>query len=33
MIRLQIATPLVIVGLGVVPTIRAASELATLPAG
>ena len=33
MIRLQIATSLLIVGMGVVLTIRAASELATLPAG
>src|SRR5450631_67049 len=33
MIRLQIATSLLIVGMGVVLTIRAASELAALPAG
>jgi nickel/cobalt transporter (NicO) family protein len=33
MIRLQIATSLLIVGLGVVLTIRAVSELAALPAG
>jgi nickel/cobalt transporter (NicO) family protein len=33
MIRLQIATSLLIVGMGVVLTIRAASELAVLPAG
>jgi nickel/cobalt transporter (NicO) family protein len=33
MIRLQIATSLLIVGMGVVLTIRAVSELATLPAG
>ncbi|WFU72186.1 sulfite exporter TauE/SafE family protein [Bradyrhizobium sp. CB2312] len=33
MIRLQIATSLLIVGMGVVLTIRAVSELAALPAG
>jgi nickel/cobalt transporter (NicO) family protein len=33
MIRLQIATSLLIVGMGVVLTIRALSELAALPAG
>ena len=33
MIRLQIATSLLIVGMGVVLTIRAISELAALPAG
>src|SRR5262249_41440499 len=33
MIRLQIATSLLIVGMGVVLTIRAVSELAVLPAG
>ena len=33
MIRLQIATSLLIVGMGVVLTVRAASELAALPAG
>jgi nickel/cobalt exporter len=33
MIRLQIATSLLIVGMGVVLTIRAMSELAALPAG
>ena len=33
MIRLQIATSLLIVGMGVVLTIRAASELAALPTG
>ena len=33
MIRLQIATSLLIVGMGVVLTIRAVSELATLPTG
>jgi len=33
MIRLQIVTSLLIVGMGVVLTIRAASELAALPAG
>ena len=33
MIRLQIATSLLIVGMGVVLTIRAASALAALPAG
>jgi nickel/cobalt exporter len=31
MIRLQIATSLLIVGMGVVLTIRAVSELAVLP--
>jgi nickel/cobalt exporter len=31
MIRLQIATSLLIVGMGVVLTIRAVSELAALP--
>ena len=33
MVRLQIATSLLIVGMGVVLTVRAASELAALPAG
>jgi nickel/cobalt transporter (NicO) family protein len=33
MIRLQIATSLLIVGMGVILTIRAVSELATLPVG
>ena len=33
MIRLQIATSLLIVGMGVVLTVRAISELAALPAG
>src|SRR5882762_3886320 len=33
MVRLQIATSLLIVGMGVVLTIRAVSELAALPAG
>jgi nickel/cobalt transporter (NicO) family protein len=33
MIRMQIATSLLIVGMGVVLTVRAASELAALPAG
>jgi len=33
MTRLQIATSLLIVGMGVVLTIRAVSELAALPAG
>jgi len=33
MIRLQIATTLLIVGMGVVLTIRAATELAMLPTG
>jgi nickel/cobalt exporter len=33
MIRLQIATSLLIVGMGVILTIRAVSELATLPSG
>ena len=33
MIRLQIATSLLIVGMGVVLTVRAASELAALPTG
>ena len=33
MIRLQIATSLLIVGMGVVLTIRALSELAVLPTG
>jgi nickel/cobalt exporter len=33
MIRLQIATSLLIVGMGVVLTARAVSELSALPAG
>ena len=33
MIRLQIATSLLIVGMGVVLTVRAMSELTALPAG
>jgi nickel/cobalt exporter len=33
MIRLQIATSLLIVGMGVVLTIRAVSDLAVLPTG
>jgi nickel/cobalt transporter (NicO) family protein len=33
MVRLQIATSLLIIGMGVVLTVRAVSELAALPAG